>query len=197
MVSLQTQRLLLRPFREDDLDEYAYICADAEVMRYIGDGRPLGRADAWRQMAFLLGHWQLRGFGIWAAQSRETGALLGRIGLYRPEGWPGLEVGWLLDRACWGQGLATEGGWVALEYAFTQLGASHVLRVIHPDNAASIRMEAGSTPMLPPRRPHRTASVEFSARSRRGQCHHRRHLASGCRRGQMPRHARHLDGHRR
>jgi RimJ/RimL family protein N-acetyltransferase len=140
MVSLQTERLLLRPFREEDLDEYSRICADAEVMRYIGDGRPLGRADAWRQMAFLLGHWQLRGFGIWAAHSRSSGALLGRIGLYQPEGWPGLEVGWLLDRACWGQGLATEGGRAALEYAFTQLEAGHVLSVIHPDNAASIRV---------------------------------------------------------
>src|ERR1700746_3806199 len=131
MVTLETDRLLLRPFRREDLAAYARICADPEVMRFLGDGRTLSRADAWRQMAFFLGHWHLRGFGLWAAELKKTGAFIGRIGLHRPEGWPGLEVGWLLGRAWWGQGLATEGGRAALEYAFTRLGADHVVSVIH------------------------------------------------------------------
>jgi RimJ/RimL family protein N-acetyltransferase len=58
------------------------------------------------------------------------------------EGWPGLEVGWLLARDRWGQGLATEAGHAALGYAFDTLGAEHVISVIHPDNAASIRVAA-------------------------------------------------------
>lgn len=140
MVTLETERLLLRPFREADLDDYARICADAEVMRHIGEGRPLTRAEAWRQMAFFLGHWQLRGYGLWAAELKASGALVGRIGLHNPAGWPGLEVGWLLGRACWGQGLATEGGRAALEYAFTRLGADHVISVIRPDNLRSVRV---------------------------------------------------------
>ncbi len=140
MLTLETERLLLRPFREADLDAYARICADPEVMRHMGDGQPLSRPDAWRQMAFFLGHWQLRGFGLWAAEHRATGALIGRIGLHQPEGWPGLEVGWLLGRAWWGQGLATEGGRAALEHAFHRLGAIHVISVIQPGNAASIRV---------------------------------------------------------
>lgn len=140
MVTLETERLLLRPFRAEDLDAYAALCADPEVMRYIGEGKTLGRAESWRQMAFFLGHWQLRGFGLWAAEHRATGALIGRIGLHRPEGWPGLEVGWLLGRAWWGQGLATEGGRAALEHAFHRLGADHVVSVIQPGNAASIRV---------------------------------------------------------
>ena len=138
MVTLETERLLLRPFQEQDLDAYARVCADAEVMRFLGDGRALSRTDAWRQMAFFLGHWQLRGYGLWAAVLKETNAVVGRIGLHNPEGWPGLEVGWLLDRAVWGRGLATEGGRAALDFAFTVLKASRVLSVIHPDNARSI-----------------------------------------------------------
>ena len=140
MVTLETARLRLRPFREDDLDDYARICADAEVMRHLGEGRPLSRADAWRQLAFFLGHWQLRGYGQWAAELKGTGACVGRIGLHNPEGWPGLEVGWLLDRSCWGRGLATEGGRAALDHAFTRLGADHVISVIRPDNARSVRV---------------------------------------------------------
>jgi RimJ/RimL family protein N-acetyltransferase len=137
---LETSRLLLRPFRESDLDDYARICADPEVMRYIGTGNPLTRAEAWRSMALILGHWQLRGYGLWAAEDRENGALVGRIGLHNPEGWPVLELGWLIDRARWGQGLATEGGAAAMQYAFDQLNLTHLSSVIQPANRASIRV---------------------------------------------------------
>jgi RimJ/RimL family protein N-acetyltransferase len=140
MITLETDRLRLRPFREEDLDPYARTCADPEVMRYIGTGQTLSRTDAWRQMAFFLGHWELRGYGMWAAELKETGTCIGRIGLHRPEAWPGLEVGWLLDRASWGHGLATEGAQEALDDAFTRLGADHVISVICPDNARSIRV---------------------------------------------------------
>jgi RimJ/RimL family protein N-acetyltransferase len=139
-VILETQRLLLRPFRESDLDAYARLCADPEVMRYIGAGQPLSRADAWRAMAFFLGHWELRGYGMWAAADKNTGALLGRIGLHNPEGWPALEVGWVLDRSRWGEGLATEGGGAAMQFAFEQLACPHISSVIHPANTASIHV---------------------------------------------------------
>jgi RimJ/RimL family protein N-acetyltransferase len=137
---LETERLRLRHFVEADLDAYAPICADAETMRYIGLGTPLSRADAWRSMAMLLGHWQLRGYGMWAVEDKATGALVGRIGLHYPEGWPVLEVGWLLDRAHWGRGLATEGGRAAMQYGFERLNLSHISSVIHPLNQASIRV---------------------------------------------------------
>jgi RimJ/RimL family protein N-acetyltransferase len=142
MVTLETERLLLRPFQERDLDDYARLCADPEVMRYLGDGRALTRVEAWRQMAFFLGHWQLRGFGQWAAELKATGACIGRIGLHQPEGWPGLEVGWVLERSFWGRGLAVEGGKAALAHAFDCLGADRVISVIQPDNTRSIRVAA-------------------------------------------------------
>ena len=69
-----------------------------------------------------------------------SGELIGRIGLYRPEGWPGLEVGWLVARERWGEGFATEGGRAALAHAFTALDAHRVISAIAPENRASIRV---------------------------------------------------------
>jgi RimJ/RimL family protein N-acetyltransferase len=138
MTSLETERLRLRQFREDDLDQYAAIVADPETMTYM-EG-PRDRARAWMDIAWCLGHWALRGYGLWAAEEKASGALIGRIGLLYPEGWPGLEVGWLVARSHWGRGLATEGSRAALAYAFETVGADHVVSLIRPDNAASIRV---------------------------------------------------------
>ena len=102
--TIETERLLLRPFRASDWAPYAAMCADAEVMRYLGTGTTLSREDAWRAIAGMLGHWQLRGYGMWALESRESGALVGRAGFLDPPGWPGFELGWVLAREHWGQG---------------------------------------------------------------------------------------------
>ena len=137
---LETDRLVLRPFVSADFEPFAAMCADVEIMRYINDGRPLTRGQAWRAMAMFAGHWALRGYGQWALVEKATGAFIGRAGLWNPEGWPGLEVGWFLDRARWGHGFATEAGLVALDWAFRELDTEHVISVIHPTNAASIRV---------------------------------------------------------
>jgi RimJ/RimL family protein N-acetyltransferase len=91
-------------------------------------------------MALFIGHWNLRGYGWWAVEDRRTGDFLGRIGLYNPEGWPGIEVGWLLRRDVWGAGLATEGAIAALDFALNVVGADHVISLIDPGNARSIRV---------------------------------------------------------
>jgi RimJ/RimL family protein N-acetyltransferase len=70
------------------------------------------------------------------------GELIGRIGLLRPEGWPGLEVGWLLGRSAWGQGYATEAARAAVEYAWRELDAQELISLIAPDNTASQRVAA-------------------------------------------------------
>ena len=127
-------------FRQDDLDAYAAMCADAEVMRYLGDGKPLTRPDAWRQIAMILGHWQLRGYGLLALEERGTGALVGRAGFFEPEGWPGFELGWMLRRASWGQGYATEAARRLLAHAFTDMKRERVISLIRAANAPSIRV---------------------------------------------------------
>ena len=138
MTSLETERLWLRPFRDADLEAYAAIVADPETMTFMGG--PRDRARAWSDIAWCLGHWSLRGYGLWAAEEKASGALVGRIGLLNPEGWPGLEVGWLVARSHWGRGLATEGGRASLTHAFEALGAEHVISLIRPANIASIRV---------------------------------------------------------
>jgi RimJ/RimL family protein N-acetyltransferase len=138
--NLETERLKMRQFVEADLDPYARLCADPETMRYIGLGNTLSRADAWRSMAMFLGHWQLRGYGMWAIEEKSTGEFIGRIGLHYPEAWPVLEVGWFLDRKRWAQGLATEGGRAAIQFAFDRLNLPHIASVIYPQNIASIRV---------------------------------------------------------
>jgi RimJ/RimL family protein N-acetyltransferase len=135
VVTLQTGRLLLRPFRPDDIDAYAAMCADSEVMRYVGG--PLSREDAWRHMAMLVWHWTLRGYGMWALEKQESGAFIGRVGLHYPDGWPGRELGWALVRRFWGHGLAEEGCRAVLRHAYETLGWSHLISLIHPDNDRS------------------------------------------------------------
>jgi RimJ/RimL family protein N-acetyltransferase len=114
--------------------------ADPEVMRYIGEGRALDRAETWRAMALSLGHWALRGFGLFAVEEKATGALVGRIGLLFPEVWPSIELAWTLARARWGEGFATEGAAAVRDYAFRTLGLPRLISLIAPENAASIRV---------------------------------------------------------
>ena len=138
--TLETDRLVLRAIADGDLDGFAAMYADAEVVRHLGDGRPLTRAATWRTLALFAGHWALRGYGQWALVEKATGRLVGRAGLWNPEGWPGLEVGWLLDRRSWGRGFATEAARTALAWAFDVVGADRVISVISPANVRSIRV---------------------------------------------------------
>jgi RimJ/RimL family protein N-acetyltransferase len=140
-VNLQSERLLLRAFSDADLDAYAAMCADAEVMRYLSvTGALLSREDAWRQMALFAGHWTLRGFGMWAVEERVSGQFVGRVGLHQPEGWPDRELGWSLARPAWGRGYATEAARAAADYAFRTLRWPHLIHLILPGNDRSIRV---------------------------------------------------------
>jgi RimJ/RimL family protein N-acetyltransferase len=148
-LELRTKRLILRHFRSTDFDAYAAMCADPEVMRYLNpNGQVLSPGDAWREMAMLVGHWQLRGYGMWAVEEAHTQRFVGRVGLHYPEGWPDRELGWTLCRQFWGQGLASEAARAAAEYAFRELNWPHVISLITPGNARSIKVaeRLGSKP---------------------------------------------------
>jgi RimJ/RimL family protein N-acetyltransferase len=137
---LHTERLVMRGFREEDLDAFAAISADAEVTKWVGDPDGLSRESSWRLMAYFIGHWELRGFGQWALFDKATGELVGRAGLLQPEGWPGLEVGWLVARPYWGRGYAPEAGRASIAWARDALGADHVISLIEDDNHRSARV---------------------------------------------------------
>ncbi len=136
--TLTTARLVLRAWREDDLDAFAEIQADDRAARWLGGRR--SRDDSWRGMALHLGHWALRGYGQWVVADRAGGRMLGCAGLWRPEGWPGLEVGWLIHPDHWGRGYATEAGRASLDWAFTALGADEAISITLPGNTASRRV---------------------------------------------------------
>ena len=138
-VTLESERLLLRWLREADFDQFARMCRDPEVMRFLG-GEVTTDIDVWRQMASIMGHWYFRGHGIWAVEEKSTGNFIGRIGFIYPIGWPAFELGWTLARESRGKGYATEGAQRALQYAFTEMGRDHVISLIAPANVASARV---------------------------------------------------------
>lgn len=137
---LETERLVMRGWRDEDLEPWAAICADNEVMRALGRRGGIDPAEAWGEMAFFSGHWVLKGFGHWALEERSSGELVGRAGLLRPPDWPDLEVGWTVARRRWGEGLAGEAGRAAVDWAQQALGARHIISLIEPRNARSIRV---------------------------------------------------------
>jgi len=135
---VETERLTLRGFREADVDGLFTLAQDPLIAEYLTYNNAPLREACWRQVALWMGHWVLRGFGLWAVEERSSGTLIGRIGIWRPEGWPGTEVGWLLGRAYWGQGYATEAAMASLDWGFTHLDVPELVSVIRPDNAPSI-----------------------------------------------------------
>ena len=138
--SLQTDRLELRMFHLADHEAYSRMCADPEVMRYIGAGETQAPDLTWRSIAGFLGHWDLLGYGQWAVTRRGDGALLGRCGFFDPYGWPGFELGYLFARDYWGQGYAREAARAALDVAYDVLGKERVISLIRPQNAPSIKL---------------------------------------------------------
>lgn len=134
---LETERLVMREFRESDLDRLATAMADEEVVRYIG-GKTQTRAETWRSMAMLMGHWHFRGYGWWALEEKATGLFVGRVGCWYPEGWPGREVGWTICKDRWGRGYAPEAAAAAFRFAFQTLGWDSLISVIDVDNANSM-----------------------------------------------------------
>jgi RimJ/RimL family protein N-acetyltransferase len=88
----------------------------------------------------MLGHWKLRGYGMWALEEKASGTLIGRAGFLDPPGWPGFELGWMLGKAHWRRGFATEAASRCLRYAFEELARERVISLIRPANVPSVRV---------------------------------------------------------
>jgi RimJ/RimL family protein N-acetyltransferase len=152
-VKLQTERLSLRPPTDDDLDAVAEIHGDPEVMRYIGPGEPWSDARAELGLSRWKAYWAADGFGMFVVERRGDERVLGDVGLlaWDPETWtPGMlaaigpdaeiEIGWTLARDAWGNGYATEAALAVRDWARAEHGFDRLISLIHPDNAASIRV---------------------------------------------------------
>jgi RimJ/RimL family protein N-acetyltransferase len=145
--TIETERLILRPFREEDAAPFFELSQDADVVRYVGDRRLPSLQDCWRAIAGWLGHWAMRGYGQWAIEERGSGLLIGRAGIINPAEWPGPEVGYLLGKAWWGHGYATEAARAAMDWGFEVVGFDELISLIDPANVASIgvAMRLGET----------------------------------------------------
>lgn len=135
---LETARLVLRPPLREDFEPYAALVGDEEAARYIGGH--VSRAAAWRKFLQMPGAWAVQGFGMFSILTRDGGEWIGQLGPWKPEGWPGNEVGWAFLRSAWGKGYATEAGEAAMDYAIDVLGWDDVIHCIHPDNRGSQRL---------------------------------------------------------
>lgn len=134
---LVSERLQIRYWRASDIDAYASLCADEDVMRHLG-GIVFDRLGSWRHMAMMIGHWQLLGYGHWVLEDKQSGEFIGRAGFLNPDGWPGFELGWTVAKEHWGKGYAKEAAREILTYVFSRDDQHEVISLIHRDNKASI-----------------------------------------------------------
>ncbi|MGE3274167.1 MAG: GNAT family N-acetyltransferase [Vicinamibacterales bacterium] len=140
MAEIQTPRLRLRPPEAADVQPMVEIHRDPDVMRHLAPGGPDEVATAWRNVALMIGHWHMRGYGPWIITARDSGDILGRAGLWNAEGGPGLELGWMVRRSMWGRGIATEAARAARDWAWQHLDSNHIVGIIHATNVASVRI---------------------------------------------------------
>jgi RimJ/RimL family protein N-acetyltransferase len=140
VVQIETERLILRQFREDDAEPYRRMVNDPVVMAAMGDENPRTAEQSWRMVATYLGHWTIRGYGPFAVEEKDSGKLIGRIGPWSPVGWPGIELIWAIDRPWWGRGYAPEAARAAREFTFQVIGGTELISLIEPTNQASRRV---------------------------------------------------------
>jgi RimJ/RimL family protein N-acetyltransferase len=136
---LQTRRLLLRPWRESDLEPFAALNADPAVMEHFA--KPLDRSESDAFVARIRAHFAREGFGFWAVEVAGVAPLVGLVGLARPafeaHFTPCVEVGWRLAREHWGKGYATEAARASIRFGFEQLGLDEIVSFTVPANVRS------------------------------------------------------------
>ena len=139
--SIETARLLLRPFMADDLDDYMrLIFADAEVMRYLPKRDLAPRERAERTLMVFAEHWSQHGLGAWAVTDKVTGELMGHCGLGPVPEAGEIEVLYSLGRPYWGQGIATEAARASVRFGFEQANLTRLVAFAVPENIGSRRV---------------------------------------------------------
>jgi RimJ/RimL family protein N-acetyltransferase len=143
---LETLRLEMRAFVEDDVDEVYRLDRDPRVMKYIADGKPSTRDMVVQRLKRFIRYPKLYpDLGAWRASRRDNGAFIGWFALNYAGKSTDIEVGYRLLPSAWGRGFATEGAKALVDYGFDDLGLYRIIGVTHPGNKASQRvlMKAG------------------------------------------------------
>ena len=136
---LETERLVLRQFQEQDWKDLHEYYRDAEATRFTV-GRVFSEGETWRTLSSMIGHWQLRGFGPYAVEARATGRVLGTVGFWYPNDWPGPEIKWALAPEYWGKGFASEAARAVQLAGREHLPSISLISFIHEANQPSIRL---------------------------------------------------------
>jgi RimJ/RimL family protein N-acetyltransferase len=142
---IETERLVLRPWRKDDFRPYHAILQHTEVHRHFGPN-PMGAEDCWRRLLASVGGWQFNGFGTWAVERKSDDRLIGNVGLFtawrdlQPEFGEEPEMGWIMAAETHGQGLASEACAAAVDWAQANLEPTAIWAIIAPANEPSLKL---------------------------------------------------------
>ena len=143
-MKVETNRLILRRWNSADLVPYSEICADPDVMEWIGDGSVRTKAECDQAIASFERFWEDHGFGLFAVEHRNTGNLIGFTGLaipnFLPEVLPAVEIGWRFGKNAWGNGYATEAAKASLIFGFKTAKIDRILSIHQIGNEASGRI---------------------------------------------------------
>ena len=135
-----TERLLVRHFIPDDLEDFAALCADPVVMRYMGDGETLPRSEVERWIAVCQTKYATRGYGTSAVFERASGKFDGYCGVIRAPDHDFDELIYAFNTVFWDKGYATEAGRAMLEYVFAHSTLAQIWATIHPENPSSVHV---------------------------------------------------------
>src|SRR6516162_3980807 len=136
---IETERLILRPWRATDIAPNTAMLSDPGTARFItADHKPVTEElNGWRNAAIMAGHWALHGFGMFVVEDRASYRYVGRVGPWCPPTWPGFEVGWGIAKEFRGKGYAVEAACASIDWVFEHLAVDRIIHTIRPDNTAS------------------------------------------------------------
>jgi RimJ/RimL family protein N-acetyltransferase len=144
--TIETARLILKPFRGEDTGPAFSWFGDPEVMRFMPAGPDASPEQTAGRIDTYIAHQDRHGFSKWIILDRETRTPIGDAGLMVLPGSDDIELGYRLTKSCWGRGLATEAASAWLSHAFDRLGLSTVIAFAHRDHRASLRVMEKSVP---------------------------------------------------
>ncbi len=136
---IETQRLILRQFKDSDWSELHLYYSDENATRYTV-GRRFTEGDTWRALCSMLGHWTIRKYGPYAVEEKDTSKVLGVVGFWYPNDWPSPEIKWALAAKYWGKGFAKEAAMAVQEVGRKHMPDVSLISLIHSDNIPSKRL---------------------------------------------------------
>lgn len=136
----QTERLLVRRWRDADLPALLAVYGDAEAMRWVGDGRAITQDECVQWLGVTRSNYEKRGYGMFAIEERDSPGAIGFCGIVHPGGQPEPEVKYALLRSRWGRGLATEAVSALIAYGTRTHGLAFMIATAASENTASHRV---------------------------------------------------------